>query len=98
MTFENDYTNDILNEMRYPNTVTGIPKTFEELKEYTTRVKEKERNRVREAIIKLRQKMADISFICKDKEIHFGALHVVYVRDAMNEVENTLKDLGIAEK
>jgi hypothetical protein len=41
----------------------------------------------------LKLRMAEISFICKDKEIHFGALQVVYVRDAMEEISNLIKEL-----
>ena len=50
---------------------------------------------IKEELIKLRQKIADISFICKDKEIHFGAVHVVYVRDAMEEITNLITKLNL---
>ena len=35
-------------------------------------------------INKARKETIDKSFICKDKSIHFGALHVVYIRDVLD--------------
>ena len=37
---------------------------------------------------KLNKELIDKSFICQDKEIHFGKLHVVYVRDALEILDN----------
>ena len=41
-----------------------------------------------------KKQIIDKSFICEDKSIHFGKLHVVYIRDVLDMLE----ELGGSEE